>query len=383
MLNREKDEKVALRSILITFFLVLIKILAYFLSGSIAIFADAIHSLTDTVSSLLVFLGIVFSKKKTKKFPYGLYKLENFASLILSIIIFFAGFEIIKEAFQYKTLTRNYFWPLGVAFISSLISFLLSNYKLKAGKEVNSPSLIADGIHSRTDALSSIIVFFGVGGGLLNFPLEKAAAVIVALFIFRASFELLSNSVKVLLDASIDMDTMIKIRDIIMDFPQVTRIITIKGRNSGRFVFVEAILEMDVNTLEEAHGVSEEIEKAIKKEIKYVESVLIHYEPLKKELKKAFIPVKEDKPTLHIGEADEFVIVEKYDDKFRKIGRIPNPARLTDKGKGRIIMDFVEQEGIDAVILPSPPPDKHLILMLKSKGIRIFIEENVSKILSS
>ena len=176
---------------------------------------------------------------------------------------------------------------------------------------------------------------------------------------------------------------MIKIRDIIMDFPQVTRIITIKGRNSGRFVFVEAILEMDVNTLEEAHGVSEEIEKAIKKEIKYVESVLIHYEPLKKELKKAFIPVKEDKPTLHIGEADEFVIVEKYDDKFRKIGRISNPVRLTDKGKGRTIMDFVEQEGIDAVILPSSPPDKHLILMLKGKGIRIFIEENVSKILSS
>lgn len=383
MLNKEKDEKVALISILITILLVLFKVLAYFLSGSIAIFADAIHSLTDTVSSLLVFLGIVFSKKKTKKFPYGLYKLENFASLILSIMIFFAGFEIIKEAFHSKTLTRNYYWPLGMAFISSIVSLLLSNYKLKAGKELNSPSLIADGIHSRTDALSSIIVFFGVGGGLLNFPLEKVAAIIVALFIFRASFELLSNSVKVLLDASIDTETIIKIRDLIIDFPQVTKIISIKGRSSGRFVFVEAILEMDVNTLEEAHELTEEMEKAIKREIKHVESVLIHYEPPKKKLKKAFIPIKGNKPTIHIGEADEFVIVEKFDDKFRKIGEIPNPARQTEKGKGGIIMDFIKKEGIDAVILPSPPPDKHLILMLKGKGIRILVEENISEMLKS
>jgi len=93
----EQSEKVGLYSIGINLLLVGIKVFLSLLSGSVALFADAIHSFTDVISSATVLAGIRISKRKSKNFPYGLYKVENFVSLLSSIFIFLAGYEIITR----------------------------------------------------------------------------------------------------------------------------------------------------------------------------------------------------------------------------------------------------------------------------------------------
>ena len=95
----EQSEKIGLYSILVNLSLVGIKILLSFLSGSVALLADAIHSSTDVISSMTVLAGIKISKRKSRSFPYGLYKVENFVSLLSSIFIFLAGYEIVHMVF--------------------------------------------------------------------------------------------------------------------------------------------------------------------------------------------------------------------------------------------------------------------------------------------
>ena len=95
----ERNEKVGIYSIAVNLLLVGIKILLSILSGSIALVADAIHSSSDVISSATVFVGIKISKRKSKTFPFGLYKVENFVSLLSSIFIFVAAYEIVYTIF--------------------------------------------------------------------------------------------------------------------------------------------------------------------------------------------------------------------------------------------------------------------------------------------
>ena len=137
-------------SIGVSTFLAVVKYLIGILSGSIALIADAIHSLTDVISSIGVLIGLrISSREPTKEFPFGFYKAENIASLFLALAIFYAGYEIVLtsvEKFEAAIVT-NLLPAISVAVVSIVIAFLLSTYKLKVGRELDSPSLIADGQH--------------------------------------------------------------------------------------------------------------------------------------------------------------------------------------------------------------------------------------------
>ncbi|HHF43566.1 MAG TPA: hypothetical protein ENL38_07615, partial [Candidatus Aminicenantes bacterium] len=99
----DKAEKVSLISGAVVFGLMSLKMSIAFLTGSIALKADAIHSLTDFISTLAVFIGLKLSKRKSRNFPYGLYKIENLVALVVAFFIFWAGYEIIKEVVLAQT----------------------------------------------------------------------------------------------------------------------------------------------------------------------------------------------------------------------------------------------------------------------------------------
>ena len=131
-------ERVALYSFILNLFLLIIKFVAATLSGSMAIMGDAIHSTTDTLSSLGVFFGLKISQRKTEKFPLGLYKLENLVSLFISFAIFIAGYEILREvifspAREIKNLSVG-FMVEGISIVASLIishiKLMLENRKI-------------------------------------------------------------------------------------------------------------------------------------------------------------------------------------------------------------------------------------------------------------
>ena len=212
MIRLGRDKKAALVSIAVTAFLAFIKYSVGVLSGSIALVADAIHSLTDVISSIGVFLGLkISSRKPTEAFPYGFYKAENIVSLLLALAIFYAGYEIILssvEKFEEVVLTDV---PIAIsaALISLVFTLLLSSYKLKVGRETKSPSLVADGKHTRTDVYASVVVLLGILGNYFGFyALDPVAGILVAVFIFKSGYEILKDSIKVLLDASIDYESL-------------------------------------------------------------------------------------------------------------------------------------------------------------------------------
>jgi len=361
MIRLERDKKAALVSIGVTAVLVVIKYFFGILSGSIALIADAIHSLTDVISSIGVFIGLkISSRKPTKEFPYGFYKAENIVSLFLALAIFYAGYEIILtsvEKFGTVILT-NVPFAIAAALTSLIVTLLLSRYKLKVGRELNSPSLIADGKHTQADTYASTAVLLGLMGYYFGFSsLDSIAGVLVSVFIFRAGYEILKDAIKVLLDASIGYEGLSRIREIASEIYGVRKINTLKARSSGKFMFVELEIETNLKDLERAHQLSNRIEEQVKSEIKNVDRVIVHMEPEEKEFVRYAVPCTENngmrsKVSGHFGEAEYFCLfnIRTADNELTDMQFLKNPYRTLEKRKGLKAAELLVTKKIDKLI---------------------------------
>lgn len=231
------------------------------LSGSLAIKADAIHSLSDVFSSLVILAGIRISRRESRQFPFGLYKVENLVALGVSLVIFSAGYEIAREAFTEASRIRPIHIPLAIAGIvlTGLITWLFSRYELKKGKETGSPSLVADARHIWTDTLSSLVILLSLLGSAFGFSWDRYAALVVVAFIARAAFGIFLEAVRVLLDASLDSDSLTRIQETVLADVRVGKINELRARNAGRFKFVELDLTLRILELNRAHQAAEEI----------------------------------------------------------------------------------------------------------------------------
>ena len=280
LLNHNEKKKISLYSITVNLILSLIKIIGGMVSGSAALTADGVHSLSDLAASLSVYVGIVISNKKSNLFPHGLYKVENLVALVSAFAIFFAGYEIAKDVlFGESEPIKNLTVAIGVIGLTVLITFLYSRWEREKAIELNSPSLLADSEHIKTDFYTALVVLVGVLGQYFGYPIiEKIAVVVVVYFIFHSGFEILKEAIKVLLDASLDYETIEHIRDILKNEPKIKDIIEIKGRNAGSFQFVQLNLALNTDSLKEAHELSHSIETLIKEQMPFVEKVVIHYQ---------------------------------------------------------------------------------------------------------
>ncbi len=279
-LNFKEKKKISLFSIGINFILALIKIVGGIVSGSAALTADGIHSLSDLAASLSVYVGIVISNKKSELFPQGLYKVENLVALVSAFAIFFAGYEIAKDVlFEEAEPIKNIWVALVVLGLTVVITYFYSMYEKRMAIKLNSPSLMADAEHIKSDFYTALVVFVGVLGQYFGYAIvEKIAVIVVVYFIFHSGFEILKESIKVLLDASLDHDSIDKIREILNDEEKIERINSITGRNAGSFKFVHLDLKLNTDSLKEAHAFSHHLEDKIKEEMPFVEKVVVHYE---------------------------------------------------------------------------------------------------------
>ena len=232
----EVSEKTAWMSILTNLVLVSIKVSVTLVSGSLAVKADALHSLSDVISSAVILIGIKISKRTSRDFPYGLYKIENLVALATSLLILYAGFEIAKEVFAGPGRPLPSRLPLAVGGIIAtiLIAWLFSRYELKKGHETGSPSLVADARHIWTDMLSSLIILASLLSAGIGLSLDRYAAVIVVLFISRSAFTIFLDAVRVLLDASLAHASLNHIREIVLADPRVVTVNGLWGRASRR-----------------------------------------------------------------------------------------------------------------------------------------------------
>ena len=376
----EKSEKIALQAILVAFFIFGIKLIAAIITGSIALKAEAFHTLTDFIASLTVYAGLKIAKRKTKSFPYGLYKIENLISVVISLLVLFSGYEIALEAINSKqTEVKNSILGIIILVVVVLISFAFSKYEKKVGKEINSPILIADADHGYIDVLSNIIVMVSIILGTIGYHLDKIATLIVVIFIAKTGFGILKDGVKVLLDASVDYETLSKTEKIILNTPQVVEIKKLTGRNSGRFKFIEANIVIKTHNLDKAHLIADKIENQIKQELCNIDHVLIHYEPMQKEEMIYVIPLTEEKNKIssHFGEAPWFMFVTfKTGERVAKQAEVMvNPFMNEEKGKGILAAEFLIKKGIDVVIVKKDFASKGPAYVFSDSNVEVVLTE--------
>ena len=309
------------------------------MTGSLALRADAIHSGVDVLGSLALIIGLLISNRRSKNFPYGLYKVENVVAVIISLLLFFAAYEIISEALSRAEAVVDYnVWVLVVVGFLVLVPFLFSRYEASIGKKWHSPSLAADASHFKADVLASLVVFFGLVGQRLGIPLDRVAAAIVALFIGYADWGLLASSMRVLLDASISRNMLDGIRSLVEAEPAVASVKNIAGRNSGRYVFVEVDVTLRLTDLGRSHLVSERIEKKVREAVPNVDTVLVHYAPQDKTEYRYTVALADrgGEVSEHFGESPCFAIVD-VDAATKLVRRqelVSNPYTGQEKGKG-------------------------------------------------
>jgi cation diffusion facilitator family transporter len=380
--SMESSEKIGAYSIGVNLILVGIKGLLGFLSGSVALIADAIHSSTDVISSMTVLAGIKISKRKSKNFPYGLYKVENFVSLLSSIFIFLAGYEIIHTAFFEEASLKTEYLPHAMAgvLLTVAITFVFSRYELRQGRKIGSPSLIADAQHIRTDMLSSAVILTGLIGGWFGLNLDRIAAVVVVFLVIKAAFGILVDAVRVLLDASIDFETMDRVRAIIVKDPQVVSINGLWGRNSGPFKFMEADIVTTSKDLERAHAVGRRIEKEIRRQVSNVDHVLIHYEPQTKETLTSAVPLNEEKGRLaeHFGDAPYFYLITVRVKDGAVLSEVyhRNPFAGEEKGKGIKVSQWLVEQGVDVVYSPKGFEGKGPGYVFSDAGVEVMVTQD-------
>ncbi len=280
LMNHNEKKKISLYSVGINLILSLIKIIGGVISGSAALIADGVHSLSDLAASLSVYVGIIISNKKSDLFPQGLYKVENLVALVSAFAIFFAGYEIGKDVlFGESEPIKNLTVAIVVIGLTVLITYLYSRWEKQKAIELNSPSLLADAEHIKTDFYTALVVLVGVLGQYFGYPIvEKIAVVIVIYFIFHSGFEILKEAIKVLLDASLDHESIEKIKEILKNESVIKNVNAITGRNAGSYKFVQLDLALNTDSLKEAHELAHKIEKDIKEQMPFVEKVVIHYQ---------------------------------------------------------------------------------------------------------
>jgi cation diffusion facilitator family transporter len=284
-LNREKTSTARL-SIISNTLLVILKLAVGVMIGSVSVISEAIHSGIDLVAAIIAY----FSVKQSSRPPdaehaFGHGKIENVSGAVEAVLIFVAAGLIIWEAYNklvHGVEIEDVSLGIGVMLLSVIVNYFVSEKLLRTAKKTDSIALEADGWHLRTDVLTSL----GIFGGLVAIKLTGIAildpilAMLVALFILKAAFELTAKSVKDLLDIRLSGEEEDEIKRILADHAgSYVEFHELRTRKSGSDRFVDLHLVVNKKlSLEEAHDLSDHIENDIKERFPRT-SVIIHMEP--------------------------------------------------------------------------------------------------------
>ena len=293
--SREKDiYKVTGVGSAVNVLLVIFKFVAGILGRSSAMVADAIHSLSDLLTDIIIVVFVrTASKPNDRTHEYGHGKFETLATLIVGCILFLVGIGIMVAgvedcvAFFHGNHGER---PRLIALIAAVLSIVLKEgvfrYTLVRGKKLNSPVLIANAWHHRSDAFSSIATLIGIAGSMFlgekGMILDPLAAVLVSFYICKSGYDVVKPSIDELLERSLPAETEKEIRKILKSVPGIEGVHKLQTRKIGNQIALEAHAEMDGSlSLEEAHKIASAAEAKIKKRFGNKTHVGIHMEPVK------------------------------------------------------------------------------------------------------
>ena len=195
-----------------------IKLWAGMVSGSVALIADAWHTLTDTVSSLIIVIGMkIASKPPDKEHPFGHGRAEVISSLIIGILLILIGVHFVTvsiEKFQNREQANFGLIAIVVTIISMLVKEGMAQYAFWISKKIKAESIKADGWHHRSDAISSAIILVGIFIGKYAWWIDAALGIMVSMVIFYSAWIILSKTINTLLGQKPEQETIDQIKKI-------------------------------------------------------------------------------------------------------------------------------------------------------------------------
>jgi len=286
--------KITLTGSIVNMVLLVLKFIAGILGNSAAMIADAVHSLSDFLTDIVVLLFVKLSSKPADDdHDYGHGKYETIATsiigmalVVVAIMLGWNGIDKIIFVAKGNQLES----PEIIAFVAALVSILLKEWVFRITKkvaiEVNSQALEANAWHHRSDALSSIGTAIGIGGAVLmgsNWAvLDAIAAVVVSIMIFITAFRLLRQASGELLEESLPKEIEDKIEAIVYQDNMASDIHNLHTRRIGSIIAIEMHLRLPGNiTLEESHHHATVIEKSLRAEFGQGTHIMLHIEPQK------------------------------------------------------------------------------------------------------
>ena len=278
--------------IVINVALTVVKVVIGLLSGSLALLADGIHSLSDIVTDAVVLLGLRWSSKEPdQSHPYGHGRAETFSAGLVALVLIVVGGAMIYYAtlaIARDEMTTPRIGVLIAAMFSIAAKEWLYRVTKKAAIQSNSPALYANAWHHRSDAFSSIAVVigfislkFGFGHG------DQTAAAAVGLMIILVGVRVISDCMRELAESAIDTDTIEHIKQIINSDSSIRQWHNLRTRTVGREVFLDLHILVDPElNIAAAHEIAERLENALDEEISRPVNITVHIEPDTPELRK-------------------------------------------------------------------------------------------------
>ncbi len=265
--------------------LFVIKVFVGFLSGSIALIADGIHSISDMVTDLAVLLGFYFgSKEPDQEHPYGHGRIETFSAGLIALLLVFVGLAMIYCAAI--AIAKEKVADLGIAvLIVALISVVTKELLFRRTKRVavesHSPALYANAWHHRSDALSSIAVVIGFVSMRWGYAHgDQVAAIAIGLMIILVGAKIIGGCLHELTESAVDEGTIEHIKSIINSNSSIRQWHRLRSRTVGREVFLDLhiLVDPDLN-IAGAHEIAESLESALHEQITRPVNITVHIEP--------------------------------------------------------------------------------------------------------
>lgn len=280
---QQQAHRVTLIGMIIDVILGVLKIIFGLVSHSYALIADGLHSFSDALTDILVIAITKYSRlEPDEDHPYGHERFETLGTVFLGcLLIAVAGamawdsvMRLISQvSFEIPT------WPaLVIAAISILAKELIFRYTFHIGTLIKSDLIIANAWHSRTDALSSIVVFIGIAGAMSGFGwLDAAAAVVVAIMIAKVGWDLSWDSIKELVDTAIPPEETNELRQFIKQTPGIQNVHDLRSRHMGPDIILDVHLQVRPSiSVSEGHQIGLIVTERLKKQYSHIREVTFH-----------------------------------------------------------------------------------------------------------
>jgi len=279
--------KVTLVGALVNGILILFKFLAGIFGQSQALIADAVHSVSDLFTDIVVLLGIQIGRKPPdENHPFGHARIETLASAIVGLVLIATALYLGIEA-ALSIYRQTEYHPTFLALIGAGVSIALKealyHYTVRTGRRIRSQLIVANAWHHRSDAFSSVAVLLGVAGALINpdwYILDSFAALLVSFFIVKVGLDILWRSLREFTDAAPHPEILSKITHCAHSVEGVIDMHDLRVRTSGGLYQMETHIVVDGQlTVAEGHKIAKAVEICLTEEVEDLDRVIIHVDP--------------------------------------------------------------------------------------------------------